>query len=33
MKCIPVGARRVDDITAIWVDHLKEAVSLWEAKP
>jgi sirohydrochlorin cobaltochelatase len=32
-KCIPVlkGSAESDDITAIWVDHLKEAVSRWEA--
>ena len=35
IKCIPVlkGSAEFDDITAIWVDHLKAAVSRWEAKP
>jgi len=35
IKCIPVlkGSAEFDDITVIWVNHLKEAVSRWEAKP
>jgi sirohydrochlorin cobaltochelatase len=35
IKCIPVlkGSAEIDGIAAIWVDHLKAAVSRWEAKP
>lgn len=35
IKCIPVlkGSAEFDDLTAIWVDHLKDAVSRREAKP
>jgi sirohydrochlorin cobaltochelatase len=35
IKCIPVlkGSAEFDDITVIWVDHLKAALSRWEAKP
>ena len=35
IKCIPMlkGSAEFDDITAIWVDHLKAAVYRWEAKP
>jgi sirohydrochlorin cobaltochelatase len=35
IKCIPVlkGSAEFDDIAAIWVHHLKEAVSRWDTKP
>jgi sirohydrochlorin cobaltochelatase len=35
IKCIPVlkGSAEFDDIAAIWVNHLKAAVSRWDAKP
>jgi len=35
IDCVPVlkGSAESDDITAIWVDHLKKAVSHWDTTP